>query len=152
MTFISKAGLPGQAMGVCIVNIMRNIGHAIIAKLGMLEDISALPPNPKGIHGDWLLSCYSPNPDRIYVYPWVVAISISRTIGNQSNPCQKDMMTSSNGNISRVTDPLYGKFTGDRWIPLTKASDAELWCFLWSEWTLVRPVIWDAIALIITWL
>ena len=27
--------------------------------------------------------------------------------------------------------PLYGEFTGDRWIPLTKASDAELWCFLW---------------------
>ena len=25
-----------------------------------------------------------------------------------------------------------GKFTGHRWIPLTKLSDAELWCFLWS--------------------
>ena len=25
-----------------------------------------------------------------------------------------------------------GKFTGHRWIPRTKASDAELWCFLWS--------------------
>ena len=25
-----------------------------------------------------------------------------------------------------------GGFTGDRWIPLTKASDAELRCFLWS--------------------
>ena len=26
---------------------------------------------------------------------------------------------------------------GPRWIPRTKASDAELWCFLWSapEWT-----------------
>ena len=30
------------------------------------------------------------------------------------------MMTSSNGNIIRVTGPLWGKFTGDRWIPLTK--------------------------------
>ena len=28
--------------------------------------------------------------------------------------------------------PLWGEFTGHRWIPLTKASDAELWCFLWS--------------------
>ena len=27
---------------------------------------------------------------------------------------------------------LCGKFTGHRWIPLTKATDAELWCFLWS--------------------
>ena len=25
-----------------------------------------------------------------------------------------------------------GEFTGHQWIPLTKASDAELWCFLWS--------------------
>ena len=41
-------------------------------------------------------------------------------------------MTSSNGNIFRVTGPLCGEFTGHRWIPITKASDAELWCFLWS--------------------
>ena len=58
------------------------------------------------------------------------------------------MMTSSNGNIFRVSGPLCGEFTGDRWIPRTKASvplcreftgdrwisrtkasDAELWCF-----------------------
>ena len=32
----------------------------------------------------------------------------------------------------RYTGPLCGEFTGPRWIPLTKASDAELWCFLWS--------------------
>ena len=42
------------------------------------------------------------------------------------------MMTSSNGNIFSVTGPLCGEFTGHRWIPCTKASDAELWCFLWS--------------------
>ena len=42
------------------------------------------------------------------------------------------MMTSSNGNIFRVTGPLYREFIGHLWIPLTKASDAELWCFLWS--------------------
>ena len=36
------------------------------------------------------------------------------------------IMTSSNGNIFRVTGPLCGEFTGHRWIPLTKASDAEL--------------------------
>ena len=33
-------------------------------------------------------------------------------------------------NIFRVTGPLCGEFTGHRWIPLTQASDAELWCFL----------------------
>ena len=32
-------------------------------------------------------------------------------------------MTSSNGNIFRVTGPLCGEFTGHRWIPLTKASE-----------------------------
>ena len=42
------------------------------------------------------------------------------------------------------------------WIPLTKASDTERWCFLWStpeqtaEQTIETPVIWDAIALIMT--
>ena len=36
-------------------------------------------------------------------------------------------MTSSNGNIFRVTDHFCGEFTGHRWIPHTKASDAELW-------------------------
>ena len=66
------------------------------------------------------------------------------------------MMTSSNGNIFHITGPLCREFTGHRWIHLTKASDAELWCFLWSppeytvEQTIVRLVIWDAIAFIMT--
>ena len=32
----------------------------------------------------------------------------------------------------RVTGPLCGEFTCHRWISLTKASDAEHWCFLCS--------------------
>ena len=45
-------------------------------------------------------------------------------------------MTSSNGNICRATGSLCGEFTGHRWIPHTKASDAELWCFPWNKrWT-----------------
>ena len=36
------------------------------------------------------------------------------------------MMSSSNGSISRVTGPFCGEFTGHRWIPLKKASDAGL--------------------------
>ena len=49
-----------------------------------------------------------------------------------------------------------GEFTGHQWIPLTKASDAELSCLLWSapeqtiEQTNGTPVIWDAIALNMT--
>ena len=42
------------------------------------------------------------------------------------------MMMSSNGNILCITGHLCGEFTGSRWIPHTKAIDAELWCFLWS--------------------
>ena len=42
------------------------------------------------------------------------------------------VMMSSIGNIFRVTGPLCGEFTGHRWIPRTKASDAELGYFLWS--------------------
>ena len=64
------------------------------------------------------------------------------------------MMTSSNGNIFRVTGHLCGEFTGHRWIPLTKASDAEFDVFFdlrrnkrlskqsWGWWfeTLSRPI------------
>ena len=65
-----------------------------------------------------------------------------------------NMMTYSNVNIFRVTGPLWGESTGHRWIPLTKASDQELWCFLWSVpeqtigQTIETPVIWDATSLI----
>ena len=37
-----------------------------------------------------------------------------------------------NENIFRATGPLCGESTSHRWIPLTTASDAEVWCFLWS--------------------
>ena len=66
------------------------------------------------------------------------------------------MMTSPNENIFRVTSPLWGEFTGHRWIPLARASDAEHWCLLWSTpeqtvgWTIETPVIWDAMAPIMT--
>ena len=46
--------------------------------------------------------------------------------------CHDVMSTSSNENILRITGLLCGEFTYQRWIPRTKASDAELWCFLWS--------------------
>ena len=42
------------------------------------------------------------------------------------------MMTSSNVNLFRVTGHLCGELTGHRRIPHTQASDAKLWCFLWS--------------------
>ena len=62
-----------------------------------------------------------------------VGVYTFRNADNLNQRCQSYsylMMTSSNGNIVRVTGPLWGESTG--WIPLTKASGAELWCFLWS--------------------
>ena len=58
-------------------------------------------------------------------------------------------MTSSNGNIFRGTGPLWGESTGDRWIPRSKASDAEL-TFFFVEQTIETPMKWDAIELIMT--
>ena len=52
--------------------------------------------------------------------------------------------------------PFVREFTGHRWILLTKPSDAELSCFLWSELeqtveqSIRTPVIWCAMALIMT--
>ena len=59
------------------------------------------------------------------------------------------MITSSIGNIFRVTGPLCEHFTGHRWIPFTKAGKGELWCFLWSapeqtvESTIQTPTVSD---------
>ena len=68
---------------------------------------------------------------------------VINTLANQS----PIVMTSSNGNVFRVTGPfvrgihgnifcvtgpLCGEFIGHLWIPLTKVIDAELSCFLWS--------------------
>ena len=55
-----------------------------------------------------------------------------RQIWYHLHDCRWHTKTSSTGSIFRVTGPLYGEFTGHRWIPRTKTSDAELWCFLWS--------------------
>ena len=56
-------------------------------------------------------------------------------------------MPSSSGKIFRVTGPFLRESTGHHSIPLTKASDAELWCFFLSvpeqtiEQTIETPVI-----------
>ena len=95
-------------------------------------------------------------------YQWRGALMFSLTFAlnkrwnKQSQGC---MMTSSHENILCVIGPLCGECTGHWWIPLTKASDSELWCFLRAAGDLRRNrahydvsviVIWDAIALIVT--
>ena len=69
---------------------------------------------------------------------------------------QSRMMTSSNGRIFRVTGLLCGEFTGSPVNSPRKGQWRGVWCFLWSapeptmEQTMETPVIWDAIALIMT--
>ena len=65
------------------------------------------------------------------------------------------MMTSSNETFSALL-ALCGGIHRSPVNSLTKASDAELWYFLWSvpeqtvKFAVETPVIWDAIALIMT--
>ena len=42
--------------------------------------------------------------------------------------------TSSTGNLFRVTVPLWGESTGQRWIPLAKGQLCGIWCFLWCSY------------------
>ena len=65
----------------------------------------------------------------IYKLSWILS---ARDDGRSKPHASYHMMTSSNGSIFRVTGHLCGEFTGHRWFLHTKASDAELWCFLLS--------------------
>ena len=96
------------------------------------------------------------SPKQTPVTTWPIRCSHTCT----TNTCTRDvcqeasctvisytMMTSSNGSFFCVTGPLCGEVTGHRWIPLTKASDAELWCFLRSAPWIIGWVISSACAL-----
>ena len=58
--------------------------------------------------------------------PEILSASVTLVPNNTIYETQVSMMTSSNRNTFRVAGPLCGEFTGHRWIPLTKASNAEL--------------------------
>ena len=66
------------------------------------------------------------------------------------------MMTSSNGDIYRVTGPVKGEFTRHHWIPLTKGQWHGALSFSLSEpertveQEIKMPVSWDAMVLIMT--
>ena len=67
---------------------------------------------------------------KIKLKPWLSDLRIEFDFDKQLDGPR--CVTSSNGNICCDTGPLWGDFTGPRWISLIKASDAELCCFLWS--------------------
>ena len=101
-------------------------------------------------HGIWIVIMVN----RYHVQLWHTWMYISRITNEQ---------TTTNGGVKSVTQddvikwkhfPWY--WPGHRWIPLTKVSAAELWCFLWFapeqtvEYTIVTLMIWDSILLIMT--
>ena len=118
-----------------------------------MTDAGVLINDDLGDHGDpleinkWSLSTLG-DLGIPYVAPWLFSQNLMKH-------CLVHMMTSLNENIFHVTSPLWGESTGHQWIPLTKASDTELWCFFWSmleqtvEQTIGMQVIWDAITLVI---
>ena len=112
-----------------ITNLMRTKVRVII---------TVAPTKQNGMAGDYYMNdigkrwlpCQQASPGSFF-------ITVNRKCDNTMSykvdeAIYISMMTSSNGNIFRVTGPLCGEFIGDRWIPRTKASDAELCCFLWS--------------------
>ena len=70
---------------------------------------------------------------KVYMSHLIICNDWARThsrFGTSKKHCV--MKTSSNRNIFHVTGLFVQEFPSHRWIPLTKASDVELWCFLWS--------------------
>ena len=81
---------------------------------------------------DYIECIYSVSDELVELFESPTKVECSSSSGIAYKTQCGNMMTSSNGNIFHVTGPSCGEFTSDRWIPLTKADDAELWWFLWS--------------------
>ena len=104
----------------------------------MIHDIYDIPGSLRQCHG-----CWCPGPMRRQAtsnqsIDFVEKSVPCRHLRKKSTICTVSvyryciMMTSSNGNIFHVTGPLCEEFTAHRWVPIKKASDAELSFFLWS--------------------
>ena len=83
----------------------------------------------------WIIYIYT----YIYIYinsPQVIIGNVIRMSFQLIIPfySTRFMMTSSNGNIFRVTGPLYGEFTGHWWIPRTKGQwrGALMFSLIWG--------------------
>ena len=67
-----------------------------------------------------------------FIYSRGCYVNIRLWANKQLIKTSPHIMTSSNGNIFRVTGPLRGESIGHWRISLTKASEAELWYYVWS--------------------
>ena len=113
-------------------NIARLVWHLMQGRSTYLKDFDN---TCCGASGDWVSATWSHRlisnrKFKTNSLPWSRWTFISwEVIRFEDIVLVNNMMTSSNGNIFQVTGPLCGE---SQWIPLTKASDAELWCLLWS--------------------
>ena len=80
---------------------------------------------------DWRLIWWNTIYQSVVYQSMLIRVCIRMWFHHRYKWTNVNMRTSSKGNIFRVTGHLCGEFTGHRWFPLTKPSDAELWCFLW---------------------
>ena len=76
----------------------------------------------------WQLVAYWASIYRICQW-WLFIARHHCEVLDQKYKCHDDVIK---WKLFRVTGFLCGEFTGRRWILRTMASDAELWCFLWS--------------------
>ena len=108
-----QSDLLGSRYAFFLTLIKVRIGRFMIDQLAVTQGIAIYP-----LHQAFLLVNYVSD-----------GLSNLKINSGQWEVQSHPMMTSSNRNIFRVIGHLCGEFTGHRWIPHTKASDAELWCF-----------------------
>ena len=87
------------------------------------------------------LSLYLPLIIKSLQYIWTQGIRFSNELQWLNQPLQQQWLhTWIDDVIKWIHFPRYWPFvrgfTGHRWISLTKASDAELWCFIWTDQTI----------------
>ena len=91
----------------------------------------------------WGLNSFYGLPAGMIYVPFIIEIDIRgshfRVSAHMCGRCQRSctafvMMTSWNNSLLRVTGPLSAEVTGQRWIPIAKASVRGFDIFLWRRW------------------
>ena len=112
----SQSHFPGYWMEIDLPNNSYNTNHS-----GVIQYILSLPEIKIYILSDKFQNTMS------MIYCGHV-VKVCEFISNIYPWWRHQMETFS----ALLTGPLCGEFSSHRWIPCTKASNAELWCFLWS--------------------
>ena len=136
--------------GICVLASWRLL--VCIFQMGCRINVSCADvsccSSPAGAESLWMLACFKPKHETFLVYSNHDKLWLSRCQWSNSEGAEGMTPTWRRHQLETFS------MLQARWISLTRASDVELWCFLWSapeqmvEQTLEVPVIWDIIALI----